>query len=94
MAEGTNLLKISMDGEVVAEALLTVYDADATWRAFQDAFANLAPLLVGEIFNTVRVACDTDLSKQLGPQGITIDLRTSAVPQLVIPSPNGHLKGL
>ena len=84
------LLTIRLDGQVVAEATLVVHDGPGAWKAFQAAFANVAPFMVGEIFNTMRVACDPELRAEMGPQGMTIDLNTVATPQIVIPT-NGHL---
>lgn len=71
----TNFLKIVLDGEVVAEAVLRIYDPQAAWLTFQEGFAEISPHLVGEVFNTVRVATHPDLQAVLGEQGIVIDLK-------------------
>lgn len=79
------LLKISLDGEVVAEAYLTVRDPAKAWTAFLEAFPTFAPLIVGELLNTMRIACHEDLQMAMGPQGIIIDLSSPSRPRLYIP---------
>ena len=74
----TPLLRISLDGEVGAEAILHIYDGRRAWTAFQEAFANLAPYVVGELFNTVRIACHGELQAERGSQGIIIDLESGS----------------
>ncbi len=70
------LLKVKLDGELVAEATLQVYNSPAAWLAFQKAFDWLAPMVVfNELTNTVRLACEGDPTA--GEQGITIDLASS-----------------
>ena len=68
------LLRIMFNGDLVAEANLVVYDGLAAWTAFVEAFANISPSIVGELFNTVRVACHPETRELMGPQGITIAL--------------------
>lgn len=68
------LLKIVVNGELVAEAPLIVHDAPVAWEAFQDAFSNIAHLIAGEMFQSVRVACNPRLADLLGEQGVVIDL--------------------
>ncbi len=72
----TPLLRITVNGEDVAVANLCISNGPLAWRAFLDSFANLAPVLVGEVFNTMRIACDPELHERLGPQGVVIDLDT------------------
>ncbi len=85
------LLKIVLDGEVVAEAVLSVYDADKAWFAFCQGFQGIAPELVGEVFNTVQVATHESMRNVVGPQGIVIDLWTKPKPQLYVPEGNTAL---
>lgn len=70
------LIQVKLDGELVAEATLRVYDNSAAWLAFQRAFEWLAPMVVyNELTNTVRLACKG--AATAGEQGITIDLTRS-----------------
>ncbi len=73
------LLKVMVNGEVVAEAPLHVYDAPLAWEAFQDAYSQMAHLIAGEMFQSMRAACNPRLRDLLGTQGIIIDI---AAPQL------------
>jgi hypothetical protein len=75
MEEGTPLLKIIIGGELVAEATLHIYNGPVAWQGFQDGFQYLAGEVVGELFNTMRIACNPSLRLKHGPQGITIDLQ-------------------
>ena len=75
------LLKVILDGEVVAEADLRVYDTAKAWGAFQEGLAVITPLQIAwELFNTMRAACDGELG---GEHGIVLDLQ-SKPPELVI----------
>ena len=86
MAEAENpLLRILLNGKLVAEANIIVHDGPVAWEGFLEAFPNIAPVVVGELFNAVRVACDPVLRQRMGPQGITIDLKKG--PQIAIPEP-------
>lgn len=73
------LLRVVLDGEIVAEANLVIHDPARAWEAFQEAFPTLAEGVVGELFNTMRVACHPALLAERGPQGIHINL-LSGVP--------------
>ena len=84
------LLTIKLDGKVVAEATLVIYDAASAWLAFQESFAMLSSVIVGEFFNTMRVACHEDLKAERGPQGIMIDLNMGPKPTIYVPESNGH----
>ena len=76
MAGEGYLLKIILDGEVVAEAPLYVYDKEAAWRAFQEGFASLVPHIIGELYDTVRLSCDqSQLYRHEVQTGLTIDLQ-------------------
>ena len=84
------LLTILVDGKVVAEAPLHVYDGGAAWTAFQDVFPQLAPLLVGEFFDSMRYACNPALVKAPNaPRGMRVELHTQAKPQLYVPNGSG-----
>ena len=85
MSDLLPLLRVRLDGEIVAEATLTVYDAEKTWLAFVSGFPQIAHLVTGEFFNTVRIACDEQLKGITQETGITIDLRTRAVPEIIVP---------
>lgn len=81
----TPLLVIRVDGEVVAEAQLAVYDEAKAWDAFCNAFAQIPAVAVGEIFNAVRVGCSPELREMGVTTGLVIEMSTSARPQLVVP---------
>ena len=70
------VLRLTLDDRVVAEAPLYIYDAAAAWEVFQSAFAVIAPAVVGDLYNTVRVACHEDLLQSMGPQGIIVNLQS------------------
>ena len=76
----TPLLRISLDGEVVAQSMLEIFDGPAAWRAFCKGFEWVAPMVVyNELMNTMRVACDPGLLAEQGPQGIAIELVSSSL---------------
>ena len=70
----SQLLKVVVNGVLVAEAPLTIYDAPLAWEAFQNAYSNIAHLCAGEMYQAMRVACNPRLESLLGDQGIVIEL--------------------
>lgn len=84
------LLKIVLDGQVVAEAVLRVYDCEKAWFAFCQGFQGLSAELVGEVFNTVHVATHESMRQTVGDQGIVIDLWTKPKPQIFVPEMAGN----
>ncbi len=86
----SSFLKLTVDGKVVAEAPLYIYDHALAWQAFMDAFSSMQPLVVGEWFNTMRIACHQNMLDVLGPQtAFEINLSTTPVKE-VVGSFNGH----
>ena len=71
---GVSLLKVVLAGEVVAEATLTVHDDGKAWGAFLNGYPQIAHLIAGEVFQTMRTACDAELRARTAETGITIDL--------------------
>jgi hypothetical protein len=82
------LLQIRDGGRVVAEAPLIVHDPEAAWRLFEEGFGMMAHMVVGSLYNTVRVACDEDLLGKAGPQ---VALKLEAPSALVTPQANGNM---
>ena len=91
MAE-VSLLKVSLDGEVVAEAQLKVYDQTAAWHVFIQCFPAIAHLVAGELFGTMTAACDDEVLARTPQTGLILELSTRPKPQIVLPNmANGHL---
>ena len=89
MAEGERgcLLQIHDGSRIVAEAPLIIHDQEATWKLFSEGFGMMAHIMVGSLYNTVRVACDSELLAEVGPQ---VALRLQAPSKLVTPQRNGQ----
>ncbi len=73
MAEDS-LLKVKVNGKLVAEAPLHIYDGAVAWEAFQNAYPDFAHLVAGEVYQAMRVACNPRLRGLLGEQGVVIEL--------------------
>lgn len=72
--EPVGLLRVVLGGEIVAEASLVVHDTGKAWAAFMNGYPQIAHLIAGELFQTMRVACDEKLRAATAETGITIDL--------------------
>ncbi len=81
------LMKVTLDGEVVAELPLLIHDAAKTWEAFTASYSEIAQHMLGELFQSVRIACREDLQRQFGEYvGLNVDISTGIRPQLIIPT--------
>lgn len=84
MAE-RNILRIVVDGNVVAEATLSVYDQGKAWSAFVASFPSFANTIIGDFFEAVRVGCMSEVPEGT-ETGLTLNVDTRPRPQLVMPS--------
>ena len=89
-----SLLKLTFNGELVAEASLIVHDQAGAWEAFLNVYPQIAHLICGEVFSVMHVACDDELRAKTDHTGFSIDIQTEPRPQLFVPPTNGHLRGL
>ncbi len=87
--EAVSLLKVSLDGELVAEATLVVHDQAGAWQVFTRCFPSFAHLLVGEVYATMQVACDDELRKATESTGLVLELDSKPRSHIVVPQ-NGH----
>lgn len=88
------MMKVTMDGEVVAELPIIIHDAAKTWEAFTASYSEIASHLMGEFFQCMRIACREDLQHQFGQYiGLNMDISTGIRPQLIVPNnfPGGGL---
>ena len=82
------LLQLIADGKVVAEAPLIVHDQEAAWKLFSEGFGMMAHVVVGSLYNTMRVACDPAELAKAGPQ-TAIKMEEKTPSRLVVPKLNG-----
>lgn len=52
----------------MAEAPLIIHDGEAAWKLFAEGFGMMEHIISGSLYNAVRVACDSELLEQAGPQ--------------------------
>ena len=57
------LLQIRDGGRVVAEAPLIIHDGEVAWKLFSEGFGMMQHIIVGSLYNAVRVACDDELQE-------------------------------
>lgn len=88
--EPVSLLKITLDGNIVAEAELRVYDQAGAWKTFVNCFPAFAHLITGEVFATMHVACDDELRAKTPQTGLLLEMDTKLRPHIVVPQ-NGAL---
>lgn len=72
--EPVSLFRVALDGKVVAEAELKVYDQEAAWATFIQCYPAVAHLIAGELFATMHAACDDDLRARTEDTGITLEI--------------------
>lgn len=82
------LMRVSLDGELVAEVPIIIHDAVKAKEAFEASFSELVPHAIGELFQSMRVACDDALQAQLGGHytGLEVNIGRTLKPQLIVPA--------
>lgn len=83
-----NVLKVMVDGDLVAEARLTVTDPEKAWLAFSTCFSTLSPNIVGEFYEAMRLGCNGGTTE---PTGMTINIATQPRPTIYVPQANGTM---
>lgn len=77
------LLRIRLDGVLVAEADVTVYDEAKAWFAFEEALPYTVAQFTAELINVMRVATGRKAPSE--SEGFTIDLTTESKPTIYGP---------
>lgn len=87
MDKSVQLMKITLDGEVVAELPLLIYDGAKAYEAFTASFSEIAQHVIGEIYQCVRIGCRPELKKQFGEYvALDINISSGIRPQLIVPN--------
>lgn len=82
-----HLMRVTMDGELVAEVPIIIYNPAKAMEAFSASFSELVPHAIGELFQAMRIACDPELQAQFGHYtGLEVNIAKKGTPQLVIPN--------
>ncbi len=84
------LLRVHLDGELVAEADLTVYDQSGAWNTFVQCYPSIAHLIAGELFGTMHAACNDEIRAKTEATGLTLDLWTKPRPNIFVPQNGTH----
>ena len=91
---GVPLMRLRDKGELLAECRIIIHDQAKAWPVFQAVFGAMAANIVGEFFETMRIACDQALIDGAKTTGFTIDLNPLPKPQIIVPQNNGHIPEL